>query len=282
MSRGYRDFSSISVKYGNDSFKYEEFFNCCYPSGASPGSDPCGPPPSISYPRCTCGSPWLTNYRKRKLMDDRRYTWAVDVECYDEGDFLNPNTPKSLSDYWLFNMSNERWWKIKETSGLDPTNPDRKIPLSFWDLGSVTGGIYPNPTKGIPVTKDPNTGELVGGWCGYSDDKLVPKWWIYGCSSVAVFLFELDDAVRPLSQDAPDPLIRRNPVMELSEKLLILDTISSGDYYHRSVAQSAYEKMSKGGYFDSKDWRQDQLQAYRELADRFPGQGYETAVQEME
>jgi len=70
LSRGYPEFSHISVKYGNSSFGYEEFWNCCYPSGSSPGSDPCGPPPSIRYPRCTCGSLWLTNYRKRKLMDD--------------------------------------------------------------------------------------------------------------------------------------------------------------------------------------------------------------------
>lgn len=272
LSRGYN--FPFNIESGGQQWPYTEFFNCCYPSGSSPGSDPCGPPPSILHPICTCGSRWLTNYRKRKLLDDKRYAWAVDVECYDGGDFLIPSVPKALSDYWLFNMTNERWWKIKETTGLDPLNPDRKIPLSFWEHPDGSNGIWPNPTKGIQTTQQ----DPVGEFCGYSDDKLVPKWWIYGCSGVPIFEFELQDAWSPMSSLATDLSIKRDPVIERANADALMLDLQNGPpvgFYYEYRNQTTFEKMSKGGYFDSKDWREEQRIIYQELAQRFPGAGYE-------
>jgi len=216
--------------------------NCCYPL-----VDPTCTQ-VISYPTCECNSPWLTKYRRRKLLDDYRTIWGVDVECYDE----NSATAFSLTNQWLFNMTFERWWKIAKdnTDGLTQ---------SFWNVPDQSG-VHPNPTFNNPSYP-------------YQVDDLVPKYWIFACSAVPFFRFELSDAVTPMNTLASNP---RTPVISAQDATDILEYKQNGIRYAEYRLQNIFESLSNGGYFESKDWRAEQLQAYKELAARFPGHGYET------
>ena len=216
--------------------------NCCYPIIEPPCIR------VIADPMCECNSPWMTNYRRRKLLDDYRTIWGVDVECYDE----NNTTAFSLTNQWLFNMTFERWWKISKdnTDGLTQ---------SFWNVPEQSG-VHPNPT--FNNTAYP-----------YQVDDLVPKYWIFACSAVPFFLFELNDAVSPMNTLSSTP---RTPVISAQDATDILDYKRNDTPYAEYLLQSIFESLSNGGYFESKDWRAEQLQAYKELAVRFPGQGYET------
>ena len=231
LKRGYGESSSV----GSDK-------NCCYPW------IDIGCTQVISYPTCECNSPWLTKYRRRKLLDDYRTIWGVDVECYDE----NSATAFSLTNQWLFNMTFERWWKIAKdnTDGLTQ---------SFWNVPDQSG-VHPNPTFNNPSYP-------------YQVDDLVPKYWIFACSAVPFFRFELSDAVTPMNTLASNP---RTPVISAQDATDILEYKQNGIPYAEYRLQNIFESLSNGGYFESKDWRAEQLQAYKELAARFPGHGYET------
>lgn len=135
----------------------------------------------------------------------------------------------------------ERWWKIAE--------------------GTVDCEQYR-----IYV---PECVETPNGWqcqdgTPIQGDNLVPKWWIYACSGCPIFDFDIADAEERgfiTTQDAID----------------IRLALGQGD----QPAQDLLERMAAGGYFDSKDWREDQRQAFIDLDAEFPGAGYGACVEDV-
>lgn len=276
----------IDLKRGY-SFSNLEFSgnNCCYPICADP---PCNQ--VTNFPFCECDSYWMTRYRRRKLLDDYRYTWGADIECYNDiRGFENPsnafsfdpaghspnykmtadnqigkvnitqNKPSGqsgddafrLADHWLFNMAYERWWKIaKDDAGISQV---------YWDTPGSSGA---NPNPSVGNTSYP-----------YQVDDLVPKWWIYACSGVPFFQFELEDAFNPMNGQSSTPRPKINDTTLLEEfELKRNEDLPYGEY----DLQDLWKKLANLGYFDSKDWRAEQLQAYKDLNQRFPNAGYQT------
>ena len=265
--------------------------NCCYPF--------CDDPPCTSVsnpPFCECDSYWMTRYRRRKLLDSYRHRWGADIECYNNslrtssdapvyedvhktnyeltydsnmsgvilsgGKRVGPSGANGsdkfrLADHWLFNMHFERWWKIgKSENSNDP--PQWWETQSFWNVPDQSG-IYPNPTT--TQTNYP-----------YQVDDLVPKWWIYACSGSPVFQFEVEDAYNPMnSASTENP---RNQVIDASLYELFAEFRNNNILYAEYSLQEMWNKMADAGYFEAKDWREEQLQAYQELNVRFPNAGY--------
>jgi hypothetical protein len=259
--------------------------NCCYPI--------CGDPPCTfvdNPPFCECDSYWMTRYRRRKLLDSYRTRWGVDIECYNNsirtstdaavfeqphqtnydltydanmgsvilsgGNRVSPSGQPSfarfrLADHWLFNMHFERWWKIGQST-------EDGLTQSFWNIPDQSGAD-PNPTS--TQSNYP-----------YQVDDLVPKWWIYACSGVPVFQFEIEDALLPMNTASTES--PRNPAIDESaydEFVIFRETAA---LYAEYSLQYMWDKMADAGYFEAKDWREEQLQAYKELDQRFPNKGY--------
>jgi hypothetical protein len=213
-------------------------YNCCYPI-VSPQCDQVTLPTS-----CECNSPWMTSYRRRKLLDDYRTTWGVDIECHDENAF-----EFNLTSEWLFNMAFERWWSIgKDQDGVSQ---------SYWNIPDLSG-TDPNPNTSNPSYP-------------YKVIDMVPKFWIFACSAAPFFRFELEDAWNPRNSESSQP---RQPVISKDDRDLLLNMKINNTAYAEYELQSVFENLSKGGYFDSNDWREEQLQAYKELNQRFPNSGY--------
>jgi len=255
-----------------ESSQQNSVINCCYPL-----VDPSGTRVE-QYPSCECDSPWLTRYRRRKLLDDYRYTWGVDVECYNDSSYAaltnayasppgshSPNYDSvydisynqgnnqfRLADHWLFNMTFERWWKIAED--------EHGHSAIFWDIPG-SSGAEPNPSIGDPSYP-------------WQTDDLVPKFWISACSAVPFFQFEMEDALNPMNSASSTP---RQPAISsgLYQQFVEIrndHNIAYGEY----KLQALWNQLANAGYFKAKDWREEQLQAYKELNQRFPNAGYQT------
>lgn len=281
LKRGY-PFSS-EVNSGRD---------CCYPvcadSSCTSVTDP---------PLCECDSYWLTKYRRRKLLDNFRYNWGVDIECYNDSnqnrsentfvvqnpgirnyfqeydllmgppiDLANPTLPHPsqssnrsfrLADHWLFNMHFERWWKVGQNSTDGKTQ-------SFWNIPG-TSGSQPNPTQTTPPNPDPYP---------YLVSNLIPKWWIYACSGVPVFQFEIEDAVQPMNILTTVESEKRQPAITGDQYQRFIDARNNQTFYSEYHLQDVWNSLSNAGYFQAKDWRQEQLQVYKDLDARFPNSGY--------
>jgi hypothetical protein len=106
-------------------------------------------------------------------------------------------------------------------------------------------------------------GTCTGG-CGnttWQTDDLVPKWWIFACSGAPLFRFDLDDAIA-------------RGYITAGDKTTVLNAIALGN----QPPQGILNAMAQGGYFDTRDWRADQRQAFIELNARFPGAGYAACI----
>lgn len=284
------------LKRGYKGISEQEFsaVNCCYPI--------CDDPPCTQVthpPLCECESYWLTPYRRRKLLDNYRHTWGVDIECYndpslgsnrnaftmeDEGDrnykqgfdinigpeiigaYTNQysypsNVSFRLADHWLFNVSHERWWKIgKDMDGEGTDGTGSGLSQSFWNIPKQSG-TNPNPTaNNAPYP--------------YQVDDLVPKWWIYACSSVPFFQFEMEDAFFPMNSASSTPRQALN--QELYDEFILYRQTNL--LYAEYSLQSLWNSLAEKGYFEAKDWREEQYNIYVELNQRFPNKGYEVYV----
>lgn len=110
------------------------------------------------------------------------------------------------------------------------------------------------------------TGGTCTDGCGtttWQTDQLVPKWWIYACSGAPLWRFDLDDAVA-------------RGYLTGSERTTILTAIGLGN----QPPQQLLKKMAQGGYFDTKDWREDQRAALQELHAWFPTAGYNLCIED--
>jgi hypothetical protein len=189
---------------------------------------------------CLCGH-WfgpgnggISNWRKRELLKNPATKWFVETACHKDGNDLRTTgglgAIGSLYNEALFIVYKERWWRIANQGDVD--NPNFE--------GCTADHIV------VP-----------GGTCGTQTDDLVPKWWIFACSGIPIYEFEVFDAYY-------------NDWITSGQYNDILDAVNLGT----QPPQSALKAMARGGYFEGKDWRPEQNKAYEELNARFPGAGY--------
>jgi hypothetical protein len=220
------------------------------PTRACFGDDPdctsCNPsgPFGGNTSGCACGgtssNSVYSQYQLDRYQEDPDTRWAPEVICWKNGNALS-GTLGRLDRQILGIVYFERWWRIAQ--GTADCNEYRIV---------------------VPdCTKDPVTGDYsCSGGPAVQGDDLVPKWWIHACSGVPLFDFDLTDAVgRGLitSTEADD-------VRNLASQGIQPD-------------QATLAKMAAGGYFDSRDWREEQRQAFIDLDARFPGAGYGACVE---
>jgi hypothetical protein len=181
---------------------------------------------SPSFPtNCECNHSWLSAYRKDVWLAERQDKWGVEIACHKNNQALSA-TIGSLYSQFLCLVYRERWWKIA------PECPS--------DVRVYVPGCNQTPT---------------GGDCGgvsFVTSDLVPYMWIYGCSGVPLYDFDLTDAVD-------------HDVISALEAAAIRTAIIN----RIQPNQGTLNKLYKAGYLQCKDWREVQRQEFQELNDRF-------------
>jgi hypothetical protein len=185
---------------------------------------------------CLCNTTWLTPWRKYLLGNDPATKWLVEMTCFKNGAALSGSVG-SLYNEFLCVVHREHWWRIPQGD----CSPDAYIHVPGCAGGTCTGGC---------------------GNTTWQTDDLVPKWWIFACSGVPLFTFDVNDAVD-------------RGYISSAERTTMLNAIGTGN----QPPQAILEKMSGGGYFDTRDWRADQRQAFVDLDKRFPAAGYNPCIQ---
>lgn len=236
---------------------YKSFFRCRFPTpGAGIESllspqprcldpecdarqDCCAGPP---YTGCECGHSWLSDYRKDTWLAEDESKWGVEAACFKGGAALSA-TIGSLYDTFLCVVHREKWWRIptQEPIAGDPCAPiDR---------------IY------VPGCTQTEAGVNCGGNV-WQTTQLVPEWWIFACSGVPLFSWEVTDAVA-------------RGVLSGAEASALLADIAN----QLQPQQATLRKLFDAGYLKLADWRQQQLDEWRELNVRFPSAGYDQCDQ---
>lgn len=194
----------------------------------------------IFNPTCLCNQTWLTPWRKHLLEIDSATKWLTEMTCFKGGNSLS-GTVGSLYNEFLCLVHREHWWRIP------------------------SGECSPNGYIRVPGCAAGDCSGIAEGSCGniaYQTDDLVPKWWIYACSGVPLFTFDLSDAVA-------------RGVIDSSEESAFLTEIG----LKNQPLQSVLNKLAAAGYFSTKDWREQQRQDFINLNARFPGAGYDACIQ---
>lgn len=208
---------------------------------------------------CECNVPWLSSWRRQKLagytanidwcipdtpdnVGYDEYKWLLETTCHKGGAVLAPATGSccviegySQCDRLLNQVIGiihfERWWKIADCP------------------------------EGVRIY-------VPGGLGAYQTDDLVPKWWIYACSGIPLYVGDLCDAVR-------------FGVITVDEAVALIQQIQDPVTYGMPN-QATLRKLGDAGYIAAKDWREEQRQAYIDLHARFPAAGYDAFIEPVE
>lgn len=217
--------------------EYTPFGIQCSACDESATADDCcgvGLPP---YANCACDpngnnghnlSPWQRSW----MEDNASHWWLLDILCHAGGDnvlcpawqpdplceFVELEGTETLYKHLLAVVHRENWWTFD-------TCPDN-----------------PSPPLTIPNTPD----EL-------SPQCVVPEHFIYACSGVPLFDFDLDDAVD-------------TDVITAGERCELVQALATGN----NPPQGVLKKLYTAGYLKAKDWREEARQELIELKALFP------------
>lgn len=195
----------------------------------------------------------LSRYRKRQMEQNPQYRWLLDIMCYDEGNVV-------AAPFYEYILA--------EGSSQDDDAMGQAIPR-------MNGGTLYNHLIGVvhcehwyeytfcdsnPEHNDP--GNVLGGWIrdengnivGANTSNIAPRFWIYACSGVPIFDFEIERA--------------KNTFDEFGQPF-----INESDYQHiigqfalkKTPRQDVMQKLAKAGLFDIGDWRSEALNEIRTL-----------------
>jgi hypothetical protein len=193
---------------------------------------------------CQCGKFWtgiggINTYRRAQLVANPATQWFIDMTCHKGGAALGGTASvPSLYDGFLCLVFWERWWKIAQ----DCPPQDH---------------IY------VPTCQQYGGGGDCNG-APFQNDDLVPRWWIFACSGVPLYDFDIDDAVR-------------FGVIDSGEAAAMRADIANGI----TPSQTILRKMGEAGIIRAGDWRDEQRQAYIDLDSRFPSAGYNGCIQSV-
>lgn len=190
----------------------------------------------------------LSKYRKRQMEADPKFRWLLDIMCYDKGNVV-------LSPYHEY--------VLLPGSGVG----DEGVVAEA--IVHADGGTLYNHLIGVvhceqwyevarcpqnPEHNDPNG--TLGGWIvdqdgvvvGANTSKIAPRFWIYACSGVPIFDFEIQRA-RTEFDEFGSPFISEDDYQHIIEQFA----------QQRTPRQEVMLKLAKAGLFDIGDWRQEAL-----------------------
>lgn len=201
---------------------------------------------SDSFPDsgCLCHAWWgtpiggLSQWRYDELVANPNTRWFGEMTCHKGGTALGgtDSLPK-IYDSFLFVVYFERWWRIASE-----------------ECGRTA--IY------VPGCTQGKGGSDCSG-VAFQEDDLVPKYFIYACSGIPIYQWELDEALALEYIDSDD-----------------YDAIVNAMAAKQNPPQTALKKMARGGYFTGKDWREEQRQAFIDLDTAYPKAGYDAFIQD--
>ena len=177
----------------------------------------------------------LSYYRKREMERLPYYRWLADIMCYDEGNVIaNPHyryfegqtipvlTNGTLYEHLLAVVHCEHWYE-----------------LSFCDQ---------NPEHGDGENLGDGMTNTDGNPININTSILAPRFWVYACSGVPFFDFELEDAIK-------------KGYIDEGQYQQIKTAFNDG----KTPSQAIMNNLAKGGYFDTADWRQEALSEIQKL-----------------
>ncbi len=192
---------------------------------------------TLPYTNCACDpdgvghnlSPW----QKTWMEDHPSHWWLVDILCHAGGAIV-------LCDGWQPDP-------LCEYNTVYPGTLYKHLiavvhPEHWWTFDDCPSGQNPSPPLTIPNTPD----EL-------SPQCVVPKHFIFACSGVPLFDFDLDDAVN-------------TAVITDAERCELVAALGS----ENDPPQEVLKKLFDGGYLKAKDWREEARQELIDLKAMFP------------
>ncbi len=199
-------------------------------AGCGEGCADCCPPPAFpSYEGCLCDpNAYLNTYQKGVMEVTPQYMWLLDSICHGGSDCFPPRHDGTCTeipgDTTLFGqllcvVHMEHWWKISDCSGAvtpelhAPNDPE--TPVSFQCMG--------------------------------------PKRWVYACSGVPLYEFDLLDAVE-------------KGVIDGSEFCSVMTSVTAQE----TPSQAILQKLWDAGYIRAKDWRPEIAEGLTALKAAFP------------
>jgi|LauGreDrversion4_2_1035121.scaffolds.fasta_scaffold77835_2 hypothetical protein len=201
-----------------------------------------------------CSDEGMSEWRRRRMASVDQWKWVVEGTCHKQGSALGSGVDcdclSSTGNTWcncdrllaiardnqmVAVVHYERWWRLAECSGAQIV---------------------------VPGCTQSEAGVNCGGNL-YQTDDLVPKWWIYACSGIPLYIGDIIDAVR-------------FGVIDSTEASEFLDDLFAPCTH---PSQVILKKLAAAGYLVGKDWRAEQRQAFIELDAQFPGAGYAACIQ---
>lgn len=180
----------------------------------------------------------LSYHRKREMERLPYYRWLADIMCYDKGNVVaNPyyqyiegetvpvTSNGTLYEHLLAVVHCEHWYEL----ALCDQNPEHN------DGDRLGAGM--TDSEGNPININTSI--------------LAPRFWVYACSGVPFFDFELEDALKK-------GYIDDNQYQEIKR------AFQDG----KTPSQAIMKNLAKGGYFDTADWRQEALSEIQNLGTR--------------
>lgn len=186
----------------------------------------------------------LSQWRYDQILGSDENLWFGEMTCHKSGNPLDAANGVDRLGYgaltgFLCLVFFERWWRIPE-------------------------GCAPEARIYVPGCTQSPEGSNCGGIPFQSDD-LVPRWWIFACSGIPLYQFELDEALE-------------FGIIDAAEYDDIVDKIANG----LQPPQPPLFKMARAGYLAARDWRAEQRQAFIDLDANFPGAGYAACIEPLD
>lgn len=192
-------------------------------------ADCCPPPAFPPYSGCVCDASALLNtYQKGVMEVTPQYMWLLDSICHGGATCFPPRHGQYCDeipgDTTLYGqligvVHLEHWWKISDCSG------------------AVTPDLHAPNDEGTPV----------------SIQCIAPRRWIYACSGVPLYEFDLLDAVEA-------------EVITAGEFCSVLASVGIG----KTPEQSILQRLWDAGYIRAKDWRHEIVEGLAALKAAFP------------
>lgn len=188
----------------------------------------------------------LSRYRKRQMEANPQHRWLLDIMCYDKGNVV-------ASPYYQYRLVGGQG--------------DDEVVAEVDEIEN--GGTLYNHLIGVvhcehwyeiarcpdnPEHDDPNG--VLGGWItdsegnvvGANTSNIAPRFWIYACSGVPIFDFEIERATKTFDEFGM-PFIDGDDYKHIVEQFA----------QKRTPKQDVMNKLAKAGLFDLGDWRQTAL-----------------------
>lgn len=185
----------------------------------------------------------INSYRRAEMMSDDATKWFIEMRCFKQGQTIGGSIGVgSMFTEMLCLVYQERWWRIA-------MDCDGNVRIYVPGCNQNVGNPPTSNCGGIP----------------FVESQLVPKYWIYACSGIPLYRWEVDEAIvrGVITGDEASSLL-----IDIGNKITPNQTILA--------------KLGDAGYIKAGDWRAEQRQAYVDLHALYPSAGYGQCIQPVE